>query len=265
MDSQPEKAAVHVVSSVPRVRIGDALVDSYRFHEVIDVIVRHAIAGGAPKYVVTPNAQHIVLLAGDEYLRRIYSEAAFVLPDGMSLLFAARLLGQIIPHRLAGVDVFDVLCGQAAQHELRIFLLGGRPGSAERAAAKLQFRYPGLLVSGVCCPPVGFEKDERQRRAAELQIQAANPHLLFVGLGAPKQEYWIYENARKLRVPIAMGVGGSFEMVGGVVKRAPLAVQRMGCEWLYRLLLEPRRMWRRYLIGNLRFASLVLQQRLDMR
>lgn len=250
-------------STVPRVRIGDALVHSYCFDEVVDAIVRQATTGGPSGYVVTPNAQHIVLLARDKYLRRIYSEATFVLPDGMSLVFAARLLGQAIPHRVAGVDVFDVLCGRAAGNGLRIFLLGGRPHSAERAATTLQLRYPGLLVSGLCCPPLGFEKDERQQRAVELQIREANPHLLFVGLGAPKQEYWIYENAGKLGVPVAMGVGGSFEMVSGLVKRAPLTVQRIGCEWLYRLFLEPRRMWRRYLIGNLQFASIVLQQRFN--
>jgi len=250
--------------SVPRVQIGHALVHSCCFDEMVEAIVHGATLGGEPKYVVTPNAQHVVLLAKDKYLRQIYSEAAFVLPDGVSLLLAARIMGQEIPHRISGVDMFEALSRRAAREGLRIFLLGGRPGSAEKAAAKLLVQYHGLIVSGTCCPPLGFENDQCQQHGIEARIRAARPHLLFVAFGAPKQEYWIYEHARKLGVPVAMGVGGSFEMVSGVTPRAPRWLQRMGFEWLYRLLLEPRRMWERYLIGGLQFVSIVLHQRLNL-
>jgi N-acetylglucosaminyldiphosphoundecaprenol N-acetyl-beta-D-mannosaminyltransferase len=246
-----------------RVQIGHALVQSCDFDEMAELIVRAALEG-EPKYVVTPNAQHVVLLASDQYLRKIYADAAFVLPDGVSLLLAARLLGQQIHQRIAGVDMFEGLCQRAAREGLRVFLLGGRPGSAESAAAKLLAGNPGLVVSGTCCPPLGFENDPVQQRDIEDRIRAARPDLLFVAFGAPKQERWIYEHARNLGVPVAMGVGGSFEMVGGVVPRAPVWLQRMGAEWLYRFLREPRRMWRRYLIGNLQFANIVLRQRLDL-
>jgi N-acetylglucosaminyldiphosphoundecaprenol N-acetyl-beta-D-mannosaminyltransferase len=248
--------------AVRRVQIGHARVHSCDFEEMADLIVRAAIVG-EPKYVVTPNAQHVVLLAKDESLRTIYSEAAFVLPDGASLLLAARILGQEIHQRIAGVDMFAALCQRDGREGLRVFLLGGRPGSAEAAAAKLLANNPGLVVSGTCCPPLGFENDQLQQRDIEDRIRAARPHLLFVAFGAPKQERWIYEHARNLGVPVAMGVGGSFEMVGGVVPRAPMWLQRIGSEWLYRLLREPSRMWRRYLIGNLQFANIVLRQRLD--
>jgi N-acetylglucosaminyldiphosphoundecaprenol N-acetyl-beta-D-mannosaminyltransferase len=147
---------------------------------------------------------------------------------------------------------------------LRVFLLGGRPGSAEAAAAKLVAQNPGLIVSGTYCPPLGFEKDPLQREEIEARITAARPHLLFVALGAPKQEYWMYEHARNLGVPVAMGVGGSFEMVSGAVARAPRLLQQMGIEWVYRLMREPGRMWKRYLIGNLQFANIVLRQRLNL-
>ncbi len=229
-----------------------------------DAIVRTAALGDAPQYVVTPNVQHVALLANDDYLRRIYAEAAFVLPDGVSILLAARLLGQRIPQRIAGVDMFQALCRRAAQEGLRVFLLGGRPGSAEKAAARMRAQYRGLIVSGTCCPPFGFEKDPGQEDDIEARIRAAHPHLLFVALGAPKQEYWIYEHARKLGVPITVGVGGSFEMVGGVVARAPLCLQKMGLEWFYRLVREPRRLWKRYLIGGIQFAQVVVRQRLNL-
>jgi len=248
------------VAHVTRVQIGHALVHACPFNEMVDAIL-HAATGKEPQYVVTPNGQHITLLAKDPYLRQVYSEAAFVLPDGISLLLAARLLGQNIPQRIAGVDMFQALCRQAARQGLRVFLLGGRPGSAEKAAAHLQARYRGLMVSGTCCPPLGFEQDQCQQDDVEARILAARPHLLFVAFGAPKQEYWIYEHARQLGVPVTIGIGGSFEMVGEVIKRAPSWLQRIGLEWLYRLLREPRRLWRRYLIGAIEFARILLHQR----
>lgn len=262
LDCNTETSSGTVALYLPRVQIGHASVHACHFDEMVEAIVRTAVLGDEPQYVVTPNVQHIALLAKDDYLRRIYSEAAFVLPDGVSLLLAGRVLGHRIPERIAGVDMFEALCREAAREGLRIFLLGGRPGSAEKAIAKLRSRYPGLIVSGTFCPPIGFEKDSFQENEIETRIRAARPHFLFVAFGAPKQEYWIYEHARQLRVPVTMGIGGSFEMVGGVLRRAPLWVQRAGFEWVYRLLQEPRRLWKRYLIGIIEFAQVVMRQRL---
>ena len=261
MTCSSEMSTCTVANFLPRVQIGYAMVHACHFDEMVEAIVQAAAFSEDPQYVVTPNVQHIALLAKDDYLRRIYSEAAFVLPDGVSILLAARVLGQRMPERIAGVDMFQALCRRAAREGLRVFLLGGRPGSAEKAAARLRGRYRGLIVCGTCCPPMGFEKDPSQQREVEARIRAARPHLLFVAFGAPKQEYWIYEHARQLGVPITVGVGGSFEMVGGVIARAPLWLQNMGLEWLYRLAREPRRLWKRYLIGIIQFAQVVLYQR----
>lgn len=254
-----------VASYLPRVQIGYALVHACSFDEALDAIVRSAAMAAEPGYVVTPNVQHIALLAKDSYLRQIYDEAAFVLPDGASLLLAARLLGQRIPERVAGVDMFEALCRQAALHGLRVFLLGGRPGSAEKASSKLRSNYPGLNVCGTFCPPYGFENDPAQQLEIAGRIRCASPHLLFVAFGAPKQEYWIYEHARQLGVPITVGVGGSFEMVGGIVARAPRWLQNLGMEWLYRIAREPRRLWKRYLVSGIEFAQIVMRQRLGER
>jgi N-acetylglucosaminyldiphosphoundecaprenol N-acetyl-beta-D-mannosaminyltransferase len=253
-----------VADAVPRVQVGHALVHASSFDEMLEAIVG-SVHSGEPHYVVTPNAQHVVLLAEDKHLRTTYADAAFVLPDGISLILAGRFLGQNIQHRISGVDMFEALCRRAAREGLRVFLLGGRPGSAEKAVENLLAKSPGLIVSGICCPPMGFENDPGEQAKVEAQIRAARPHLLFVALGAPKQEYWMYEHSRSLGVPIAMGVGGSFEMVGGIVNRAPGWVQNMGIEWLYRLVREPRRLWRRYLIGNVQFGFIVLRQWLSLR
>ncbi len=242
-----------------RAQVGDALVHACTFDEAVDVLIEHASGCGNPSYVVTPNAQHIVLLRKDPGLREIYSRAKLILADGASISLAARMNGRKLPDRIPGVDLFQRLCKEAAKLGLRVFLLGGRPGSAEEAVIKLQEHFPGLLIS-TYCPPLGFEEsDEEQRRISDA-VRAVRPHLLFAAFGAPKQERWMYESGRALGVPVCVGVGGAFEMVAGRVRRAPLWVQRLGCEWIHRLIMEPRRMWRRYLIGNCQFAHIVIKQ-----
>lgn len=244
----------------PRARIGRALVDCCSFAEAATAIACHAARRGPPACVVTPNAQHIVLLESDASLREAYANADLVVADGAALLFAARLLGEKLRERVTGIDLFERLCGHAAKLGLRVFLLGGCPGSAERAAERLRQQFPPLCVAGICCPPLGFEHDEQGLQAIADAIRATRPDLLFVALGAPKQEVWMHQHGRQLGVPVLIGVGGSFEIVGGLLPRAPRLLQRLGCEWFYRLLCEPRRLWKRYLIGNVRFLSIILQQ-----
>lgn len=247
-------------SGFARVRIGRALVDGCSSSQAVDAITRYAARGGPTTCVVTPNAQHIVLLESDPALREAYENAELVVADGISLVLASLVLPGKLRRRVAGVDLVDQLCGKAAKLGLRVFLLGGRPGSAQLAAKALQRRYAFLIVAGTRCPAVGFEHDERELRAIRDAIRAARPDLVFVALGAPKQEFWMHHHGRRSGVPVLVGVGGSFEMLGGVVRRAPRLIQRIGCEWLYRLLLEPSRLWRRYLIGNCRFLGIVLRQ-----
>jgi N-acetylglucosaminyldiphosphoundecaprenol N-acetyl-beta-D-mannosaminyltransferase len=247
-------------ADMERVGIGHALVDNCSLQQACTAIIAHAKNGRRPAYVTTANAQHIVLLDRDRRLREIYDRADLVVPDGFSLLMAARVYGRCLQERVAGVDMFQCLCNLAAENNLHVFLLGGRPNSADQAAAALKRRLPVLRVS-IYCPPIGFEKTAIGLEQTADAIRKAAPDLLFVALGVPKQEYWIYEHGLRLSIPICIGVGGTFEMVSGIVRRAPLWVQNLGCEWFFRLCIEPRRMWRRYLIGNLQFASIVARQR----
>jgi N-acetylglucosaminyldiphosphoundecaprenol N-acetyl-beta-D-mannosaminyltransferase len=247
--------------NVRRIGVGRALIDNCSSEQVCASIIAHAQNRGKPAYVITPNAQHIVLLEKDRRLQEVYAHADLVIADGISILIAARLYGRSLHQRIAGVDVFKLLCGYAAETNLHVFLLGGRPGSAELAAAVLKQSHPHLKCT-TYCPSFGFEQDATALKETADAITAAQPDILFAALGAPKQEYWIYEHGLQLSVPVCIGVGGSFEIVGGVVPRAPRWTQNIGCEWLYRLCREPRRMWRRYLIGNMEFASIVLRQRI---
>jgi len=248
------------IAKTERIKIGRAFVDATSFSETLDILVDHALLRKPATYVVTPNAQHVVMLEDDAQFREIYDHAGMVLPDGASLLGAARILGSKFKERITGIDIFQGLCERAAREGLRVFLLGGRPGAASVAVGKLRARYPNLIVAGTTRPPDAFDKDEELMEEVAQQIREARPHFLFVGLGARMQENWMYQHGQKLGVPVSVGVGGSFDVVSGLLPRAPKWMQNWGFEWLFRVAAEPRRMWKRYLIGNSRFIAIVLWQ-----
>jgi len=144
---------------------------------------------------------------------------------------------------------------------MRVFLLGGRPGTAVKTALHLQEQYPGIQIAGVACPDWGFEKDGLQLRKLLDRIAASKPNILFVALGAPKQEFFIAKYIRPLGIPIAVGIGGSFEILSGEVHRAPEWMRSAGLEWAFRLVQDPGRLWRRYMLGNIEFLWCVLKWR----
>ncbi len=245
-----------------RINICGVKIDNYNFNDVVERIVDRAITGKAPSYVVTPNAQHVLSLQHDAAFRNIYEEAFLAVPDGVSLLWSAKFLQTPLNGRVNGTDLFEELSAVAEKQELKIFLMGGRPGAAEAAKRTLQLRHPNLKIVGTHCPPYGFESQPSELALINSKIKAAAPDILFVGLGAPKQEKWIYENYQELGVPVSLGIGVSFELVADMVQRAPLWMQKWGLEWLFRLLVEPKRLWKRYVMGNPQFMWLVLKQRL---
>jgi N-acetylglucosaminyldiphosphoundecaprenol N-acetyl-beta-D-mannosaminyltransferase len=240
-------------------------IDALDFDGVVEAVLRHASSQGESSYVVTPNAHHVMLFQNDALFRNIYEQAFLVVPDGVPLLWAARILGQELPGRVNGTDLFQALCARAAVRGLRVYFLGGREGAAAAAAERLRGRHPSLDVCGIYSPPFGFERDAAESEKILRQINEAAPDLLFVGLGAPKQEYWMCANRELLGVPVSLGIGVSFEFVGGLVQRAPALMQRWGLEWLFRLISEPRRLWKRYVVGNTLFCFLVLRQLLEER
>lgn len=248
-----------------RIDVAGAPIDICTLEEAVRRIIEHAGAGEAPRYVVTPNAHHVAMLHDSEEFRRIYASAWLSLADGMSIMWAARILGAPLPGKVSGSDLFPALCAASAGTGVRIFLLGGRPGAAEEAARVLRERHPGVEIVGTYCPPMGFDSDPAELEKTDRAIRAAAPHLLFVGLGAPKQERWMYTSRERLGVPVSVGVGVSFEFVAGMVKRAPRWMQSSGLEWLYRVGMEPGRLWKRYAVTNPRFAGLVIKQALRER
>lgn len=175
--------------------------------------------------------------------------ATLLLPDGSGLAIAARLRGHRFVANLNGTDLVPQLCGRLARSGGSVFLLGAAPGVAEAAAAGLAVRYPGLRIAGACN---GYFTPEEEPGVIAA-INTARTDLLLVAFGVPKQELWIDRHLAALDVGVAMGVGALFDFVAERAPRAPLTLRRLGLEWLYRLYHEPRRLWRRYLIGNANF------------
>jgi N-acetylglucosaminyldiphosphoundecaprenol N-acetyl-beta-D-mannosaminyltransferase len=211
-----------------------------------------------PGYVVTPNVDHVCRLARDKALQRAYREAFLVLVDGIPLMWTARLKGVPLKQKLSGSDLIYWLSEHAAARGYSVYLLGAGPGVAQETAAKLCERYPGLKVAGVQSPPMGFDSDPEANAEVVQRLREARPDICFVALGSPRQEIWIHKHCKHLEVPVIIGVGASFDFVSGRVRRAPRLLQYAGLEWLWRLCLEPRRLWRRYLIYDSRFVLIAL-------
>ena len=236
--------AVAPESMIP---IGDIIFDNVSMSEAVERVVEMARKTDRPRYVCTANLDHMALCEKDEEFREIYRRADLVLADGMPVVWLSQshVMGSL-QARVAGSDLFFELARASSTHRLRLFFLGGSPGSADKAAEAVQLLYPKALVSGTYCPSFeNFDTDAEQAKIAAC-IKDANPHILFVGLGAPKQEKWISKYKNAVRVPVSIGVGGSFEMAAGVIKRAPVWMQKSGLEWSYRLAQEPKRLWHRY-------------------
>lgn len=209
-------------------------------------------ATGRSHQVATINADFVVNALHDPELRYILQEADMTTADGMPLVWGARLLGVTLPERVTGADMVPALAERAAQRGYSLYLLGAKPGVAARAAQALQERYPGLKIAGIESPPHCsiLEMD----RAILDRVKAARPDILLVAFGNPKQEKWISMYARELGIPLSIGVGGTLDLIAGVTRRAPRWIQRIGGEWLFRLLQEPRRLWKRYVRDLLYFA-----------
>lgn len=193
-----------------------------------------------PQLIVTANTEMVMMANHDPLLFEIIKRAALVVPDGIGIVWASRMLKKPLYERVPGVELMDALLEKSAQKGWKVFFLGAKPGIAEQAAANAQKKYAGLHVVGT---DHGYFNKEQEQEVL-VTIKAAEPDILFLALGVPKQEKWAAAHLGKLNVPLAMGVGGSFEILAGTSKRAPRWMCRSGLEWLYRLVKEPKRFGR---------------------
>jgi N-acetylglucosaminyldiphosphoundecaprenol N-acetyl-beta-D-mannosaminyltransferase len=211
------------------------------------------VKAGQPSYFITANLNHAMLTAQYEDLAPINREAAFIVADGITLVWTSRLLGHPVPERVTGADLIYGICEMAADRGYRVFFLGGGPGIALEAADRLVRSYPGLRVVGAESPRI--EPDAADGASALLdRIRTAAPDILFVALGSPKGDRWIYQHYRELKVPVSVQVGAAFDFVSGRVPRAPRWMQSLALETPYRIYREPVRLTPRY-ARNLLFLS----------
>lgn len=245
-----ETATVPVQEKIPAVSLFGVRVHAVSMDEAIQHILRF-VREGTPRQVVTADSSMVVMAQHDDRLRHIINQADLVTPDSIGILWACRRRGIRMPERVSGVDIVLRLAQMSAQTGLRLYFLGAQPGVAEEAAQRLQEKYPGVHIVG--CHH-GYFSPEQEGAVVE-HIRESAPDVLCVAMGIPKQEKWIDCYRDMLRVPVSIGVGGTFDVLSGRVRRAPLWMQRMGMEWLWRVGHNPRKISKVMLLP--RFAWMV--------
>lgn len=212
-------------------------------------------------YVVTPNVDHIVRLEKDVELQKVYKNASLILTDGKPLIWISKWYKTPIKEKISGSDLLPKVCELAANKNYTMYLLGAAEGVADTAAKNLMKKYPGLNVVGTYSPPFGFEKNEQEMNKIKTQIQEVHPDILIVGLGCPKQEKFMYYHCKELGVPISFGLGASIDFEAGNIKRAPKWMSNHGLEWLYRFSKEPKRLFKRYFVDDLKIIQVARKYR----
>lgn len=217
------------------------------------------IEAGRQHYVCVTGVHGVMESQTDPRLREIHNAAGMVTPDGMPMVWSAHHAGATEVERVCGRDLLLEVSRVAADRAWRFFLYGGKEGVPERLAERLAQWYPGLEVVGCHSPPFRTLTPEEDAAIVE-RINDLDPHIVWVGLSTPKQERWMAEHLGRLSAPVTIGVGAAFDMHTGAVPHAPGWMQRAGLEWLFRLLREPRRLWRRYLTNNPQFVMRILSR-----
>ncbi len=240
----------------PAVTIWGVPLQPLSFEQTVDVVDAWIATGREPGYFITANLNYVMLSNQQPELAEVNRRAAFLVADGMPLVWYSRVLGCRLPQRVAGSDLIYALCHRASRRGYRVFFLGGLPEVAEAAASRLVRLYPGLQLAGVESPP--FRPLSAEENAALCRrIREAGTDLLLVAFGQPKGELWIHRNLDRLQVPMSVQLGASFDFVAGRVRRAPRWMQRCGLEWLHRVASDPRRLGPR-MARNLLFLFTML-------
>ena len=239
----------------PAITMMGCRIDNLSMEETL-VRIEEFIRSGQPHQHVVVNVDKLVKASRDPDLRRIVNDCALVNADGMPVVWASRLLGKPLKERVAGIDLFEALMRRAGEKNWRVFLLGAREEVVSAVADTYRRRYPDLTIAGW---RNGYWTNEEEVQVAE-QVRASGADLLFVAISSPKKEQFLGRWQGEMKIPFAMGVGGTFDVAIGRVRRAPRWMQRAGLEWFYRFLQEPRRMFRRYFIDDMAFVWLFIKE-----
>lgn len=243
-----------------RIKFMNTCIDNLTMSETLNEIDK-LIQKKNCSYVVTPNVDHIVRLEKDAELQKVYKNASLILTDGKPLIWISKWYRTPIKEKISGSDLFPRVCQLAANKNYTMYLLGAAEGVADTAARNLMKKYPGLNIVGTYSPPFGFEKNEQEMNKIKAQIQDVHPDILIVGLGCPKQEKFMYYHCKELGVPISFGLGASIDFEAVNIKRAPKWMSNHGLEWLYRFSKEPKRLFKRYFVDDLKIIQVARKYR----
>lgn len=241
-----------------RINFLNTQIDNLTIEEAI-IEADKLINNGKYNYVVTPNVDHIVKLEEDKEFLEIYNNADLILTDGMPLVWVSKMCKNPIKEKISGSDFFPKLCEFSVKKGYKIFLLGAAEGVAYRAKINLENKYKGINIVGTYSPKYGFEKDKYEISKIINMINETKPDILAVGVGAPKQEKFIYKYLNELKVPLSLGVGATIDFEADNIKRAPKWMQKSGLEWFYRFIKEPKRMFKRYFIDDIKFINIMFK------
>ena len=239
-----------------RITLMGCQIDNLSMEDTL-VKVEGFIQTGRPHQHVVVNVDKLVKASRDESLRRVINDCALVNADGMPVVWASRLLGKPLKERVAGIDLFEALMRRAAEKGWRVFLLGAREDVVLAVRDAYQDKYPQMLFAGW---RNGYWNGEQEEAEVVEQIRASRADLLFVAISSPKKEIFLGRHQAAMKIPFAMGVGGTFDVAIGRIRRAPRWMQRWGLEWLFRFMQEPRRLFRRYFIDDMAFIWLLIKE-----
>lgn len=231
-------------------------VNNVDMQETINAIEKMLVSG-KKNYVVAINVDVVIKIESDPYLKEIVDNADMVLVDGKPLVWISILHGKGVKAKISGSDLVPFLCKIAAQKGYRIFIIGGKDGVAEQAKRCLERDQPTLQIVGTYAPAFGFEKNKLEIEKINRMISEAHPDLLIVCFGCPKQEKWIYENIEKYDAKVSVCAGATVDFLAGNVKRAPRWLSEYGFEWFYRFIQEPKRLFKRYFVDDIRIIKLI--------
>jgi N-acetylglucosaminyldiphosphoundecaprenol N-acetyl-beta-D-mannosaminyltransferase len=232
-------------------RVLGVRVDAVQIPDVVELMERWIVARSACHFIAFTGMHGISETRSDPSFKQILNSADLVVADGMPLVWLGRWRGHALRRRVYGPELMETFCRETG-HLYRHFFYGGAPGVADRLAGVLKQRY-GVRVVGTYSPPFRPLTDE-EKLEVDRRVQTAAPDLVWVGMSTPKQERWMYEHRHRLAVPMMVGVGAAFNFITGAVKQAPMWMRENGLEWFFRVIQEPRRLWRRYLINGSEFV-----------
>ena len=248
---------VNNMVKIPCINVLGMRVDMVQIPEVLSMMEEWIKNGARGNYIVISNANDAVLSRRDPNICRAVNDSSLSVPDGISLVMLGKIRGHKLKRRVYGPELMEEFCKLAAEKGYRIFFYGGAEGIPEKMRSKLLAKYPGLKVVGTYSPPFRELTEEDDRQITEM-INRTKPDVLWIGLGCPKQQLWMNKYKDKIEVPVMVGVGAAFDFHAGTKSQAPKWMRENGMEWFFRLLTEPRRLWRRYIVDGAFFLYNVI-------